>query len=72
MRRPLEKFFRDRGPHLAAMIAYFALLSFVPLTFLALSLRSWGVILAARLRPPFLPPRFPRATAAGFLRFAMP
>jgi membrane protein len=38
VRRPLEKFFRDRGPHLAAMIAYFALLSFVPLTFLALSL----------------------------------
>jgi membrane protein len=38
LRRPLEKFFRDRGPHLAAMIAYFALLSFVPLTFLALSL----------------------------------
>jgi membrane protein len=35
---PLGKFFRDRGPHLAAMIAYFALLSFVPLTFLALSL----------------------------------
>jgi membrane protein len=31
------KFFADRGPHLAAMIAYFALLSFVPLTFLALS-----------------------------------
>src|SRR6266581_9075951 len=36
--RPLAKFFRDRGPHLAAMIAYFALLSFVPLTFLSLSL----------------------------------
>jgi len=36
--RPLAKFFHDRGPHLAAMIAYFALLSFVPLTFLALSL----------------------------------
>jgi membrane protein len=36
--RPLTKFFQDRGPHLAAMIAYFALLSFVPLTFLALSL----------------------------------
>jgi membrane protein len=36
--RPLAKFFRDRGPHLAAMIAYFALLSFVPLTFIALSL----------------------------------
>jgi membrane protein len=38
VQRPLAKFFRDRGPHLAAMIAYFALLSFVPLTFLALSL----------------------------------
>ena len=34
----LAKFFADRGTHLAAMVAYFALLSFVPLTFLALSL----------------------------------
>ena len=33
-----QKFFADRGTHLAAMIAYFALLSFVPLTFLALAL----------------------------------
>jgi YihY family inner membrane protein len=33
-----NKFFADRGTHLAAMIAYFALLSFVPLTFIALSL----------------------------------
>jgi len=32
------KFFADRGTHLAAMIAYFALLSFVPLLFLALAL----------------------------------
>jgi membrane protein len=37
-RRLLQKFFADRGTHLAAMIAYFALLSFVPLSFLALSL----------------------------------
>src|SRR5918998_2992875 len=36
-RRIVQKFFADRGPHLAAMIAYFALLSFVPLTFLALA-----------------------------------
>ena len=36
--QPLEKFFGDRGPHLAAMIAYFALLSFVPLLFLTVSL----------------------------------
>jgi membrane protein len=34
----LSKFFADRGTHLAAMIAYFALLSFVPLLFLALAL----------------------------------
>src|ERR671934_1766714 len=33
-----RKFFADRGTHLAAMIAYFALLSFVPLVFLALAL----------------------------------
>jgi membrane protein len=38
MREPLAKFFDDRGPHLAAMIAYFALLSLVPLVFLALAL----------------------------------
>jgi membrane protein len=38
MREPLAKFFLDRGPHLAAMIAYFALLSLVPLVFLALAL----------------------------------
>jgi membrane protein len=34
----VHKFFADRGTHLAAMIAYFALLSFVPLVFLALAL----------------------------------
>jgi membrane protein len=38
MRAPIEKFFTDRGPHLAAMIAYFALLSLVPLVFLALAM----------------------------------
>jgi membrane protein len=40
-RRLIQKFFADRGTHLAAMIAYFALLSFVPLTFLALSLLAF-------------------------------
>jgi membrane protein len=34
----VQKFFADRGPHLAAMIAYFALVSFVPLVFLALAI----------------------------------
>lgn len=34
----MRKFFADRGTHLAAMVAYFALLSFVPLVFLALAL----------------------------------
>jgi hypothetical protein len=39
----------------------------------ALSLRSSGVILAARAGPPFLPPLRPKATAAGFfLLFATP
>ena len=37
----MQKFFADRGTHLAAMIAYFALLAFVPLTFLALSLLAF-------------------------------
>ena len=36
--QPLAKFFQDRGPHLAAMIAYFGLLSSVSLIFLALAL----------------------------------
>jgi hypothetical protein len=39
--------------------------------FLALSLRSSGVMAAARAGPPFLPPLRPRATAAGSFRFAM-
>ena len=38
LRRTFAKFFADRGTHLAAMIAYFALLSFVPLLFLTVSL----------------------------------
>ncbi len=38
IRETFSKFFADRGTHLAAMIAYFALLSFVPLLVLALSL----------------------------------
>ena len=42
MRKVFEKFFADRGTHLAAMIAYFALLSFVPLLFLALALLGFA------------------------------
>ena len=34
----VQKFFADRGTHLAAMIAYYALVAFVPLTFLCLAL----------------------------------
>jgi membrane protein len=36
--QPISKFYADRGPHLAAMIAYFGLLSSVSLIFLALAL----------------------------------
>ena len=42
MRQLFAKFFADRGTHLAAMIAYFALLSFVPLLFLALALLGFA------------------------------
>ena len=57
----LGKFLADRGTHLAAMIAYFALLAFVPLLFLALSLvaldrRAGRVELPDRAAPA----RFPR------------
>jgi membrane protein len=38
MGEPFAKFFADRGTHLAAMIAYFALLSLLPLVFLTLAL----------------------------------
>ena len=38
----IRKFLADRGTHLAAMIAYFAILAFVPLVFLALSLLAFA------------------------------
>ncbi len=42
MRAIVSKFLADRGTHLAAMIAYFAILAFVPLLFLALSLVAFA------------------------------
>jgi membrane protein len=38
----VRKYLDDRGTHLAAMIAYFAILAFVPLLFLALSLLAFA------------------------------
>ena len=38
----ISKYLADRGTHLAAMIAYFAILAFVPLLFLALSLLAFA------------------------------
>ena len=38
VRATFDRFFGERGTHLAAMVAYFALMSFVPLVFLALSI----------------------------------
>jgi membrane protein len=38
VRATFDRFFTERGTHLAAMVAYFALMSFVPLVFLALSI----------------------------------
>ena len=37
-RQIFVKFQADRGTHLAAMIAYFALLSFVPLSFITIAM----------------------------------
>jgi len=37
----VSKYLADRGTHLAAMIAYFAILAFVPMLFLALSLLAF-------------------------------
>lgn len=42
MQDVVRKFLADRGTHLAAMIAYFAILAFVPLLFLALSLLAFA------------------------------
>ena len=42
IRETFSKFLADRGTHLAAMIAYFALLSFVPLVFLTLAFLGLG------------------------------
>jgi membrane protein len=69
MRRVLSKFFADRGTHLAAMIAYFALLSFVPLLFLALALL--GLVHQADEGSFFvreLSKTFPSATVTSLLR----
>ena len=41
-RKLFQKFFADRGTHLAAMIAYFALLSMVPMLLLALALLGFA------------------------------
>jgi membrane protein len=38
----LSKYLRDRGPHLAAMVAYYALLSLVPFLFLTVSLLGFA------------------------------
>ena len=37
VRATFAQFFNERGTHLAAMVAYFALMSFVPILFLLLS-----------------------------------
>ena len=65
----LSKFFADRGTHLAAMIAYFALLSFVPLLFLALALL--GLVHQANEDSFFvreLSKTFPSTSVASILR----
>jgi membrane protein len=65
----LVKFNRDRGTHLAAMIAYFALISFFPLTFLALALLGLaGTPSAQSFLVKELEHAFPGASVANILR----
>ena len=69
----LRKFFADRGTHLAAMIAYFALLSFVPLLFLSLALLGLGqrgrlrIVLRPRA-PPDVPEHVGRLDRSAAVR----
>jgi membrane protein len=63
------KFFADRGTHLAAMIAYFALLSFVPLVFLALALLGlFGRVEESSFLGTELNKTFPETSVEGIVR----
>jgi membrane protein len=63
------KFFADRGTHLAAMIAYFALLSFVPLVFLALALLGlFGRVEESSFLVTELNKTFPETSVEGIVR----
>jgi membrane protein len=67
--RPVQKFFEDRGTHLAAMIAYFALLSLVPLVFLALALLGlFGRVDESSYLVTELERMFPEASIEGIVR----
>ena len=69
--QPLAKFFRDRGPHLAAMIAYFGLLSSVSLIFLALALLGYtGRADESSYLVEELQRLFPRQSIADIVRVA--
>jgi membrane protein len=69
MRSVFAKFFADRGTHLAAMIAYFALLSFVPLLFLALALLGFaGRANESSFLVTELNKAFPASSVEGILR----
>lgn len=66
---PFAKFFADRGTHLAAMIAYFALLSFLPLTFLALALLGlFGRVDESSVLVEELAQLFPERSVDGIVR----
>jgi membrane protein len=69
MHELFAKFFADRGTHLAAMIAYFALLSFVPLVFLALALLGlFGRVEESSFLVTELKETFPETSVEGILR----
>ena len=66
----VQKFYADRGPHLAAMIAYFALLALVPLIFLALALLGLaGKADASSFLVTELKRAFPGSSISGIVDF---
>jgi membrane protein len=70
VRELFAKFFADRGTHLAAMIAYFALLSFVPLLFLALAMLGlFGRVEESSFLVTELNKTFPQTSVNSIVRF---
>ncbi len=61
----------DRETHCSLLFASLAFAHLASTAFRAISLRRSGESFEARILPPFDPPSFPNATAAGFFFLTM-